>query len=1382
MSLFQNSVVTKYLQGQDKTKLFGSWIVFKNHFQNPTIQENICNSKEEQYQGEFLIDLFVNVLGYTKNPAPNFNLTTEYKNVKDSKKADGAILIKDKVRAVIELKGTNTTDLSKIEVQAFGYKNNQPDCVYVITANFEKLRFYIDNATEFLEFNLFHLTEKEFELLYLCLAHDNIANDVPKKLKEQSLSREKDITKSLYNDYSLFKRELHQDLVQRNTDFDALELFKKSQKLLDRFLFLFFAEDRQLLPPNSVRLILGDWRDLQERDEEIPLYNRFKKYFEYLNTGFKGKRYDVFAYNGGLFKPDAVLDAIKIDDELLFKHTLKLSEYDFVSEVDVNILGHIFENSLNELDEVKAQLEGGVIEKQNTKRKKDGVFYTPKYITKYIVDNTIGKLCTDKKTEIKIIEEDYHNDKKRTKATKQPLLEKLTNYRDWLLQITICDPACGSGAFLNQALDFLITEHKYIDELQAKLFGDAMVLSDVEKSILENNLYGVDLNEESVEIAKLSLWLRTAQPNRKLNNLNDNIKCGNSLIDDVAIAGEKAFNWQTAFPKIFKEKNKKAFHITTAIHDSRTSQRMIDYKVRAKRAMGTMPEPQINYLTDNDEMVIATTLSILVKEQLLNVLAFNVCKDHIHLVLVCEEEEVNEIVRKIKGRTAREVNKANGINPIVNKEYNNNIGSSNKGLKPLVDSASGENIAIAIGENNDISIGENIAIGIGEYNDNNGLKPIVGSTSVASVDSTRGASVGSTSVASVDSTIGENSDISIGENIDIGIGENSDISIGENIAIGIGENSDISIGENIAVGIGENIDNNGLKPIVNSTSLASVDSTIGENSDISIGENIAIGIGENNDNNGLKPIVDSTRGENIAIGRGENIKSTREKSIPLWTQKFHCKEIIDENQLSNTIHYVKTNRVKHNLPDNSNKRFKALIESITCDYEYAFRAEYKGGFDVVIGNPPYVRSRGLFEEKEKEYYINNYSTSSYQLDLYKLFIEKSCKIINSNGCMSFITPSVFLINEYDKPLRKFLLNDYNLNLIANTDENIFDDASVKTVVFVIDKKFSISSKINFFKIVKSQFIFEKQVLQELFVKQDYLINEKIDSDSLQIVNKLKKISFLDDFYEVKNGIKVRKELLFDKQDDANFKPFILGKNISPYYNSYDNIFIDYRIENEKLYSNQAFRNKEIFQQEKLIVRQILGKKIATTYDIADFFTDQTTYVINVKNPIYTLKYLICILNSKLMFYYFTNTSSDNKVVFPKVKKSQLLELPIVKSQNQNPFIEKADLMLSLNKDLQEQSQKFQRTIQRKFELDELPKKLQDWYLLSYGDFVKELAKKKIKLSLAQESDWEEYFITEATKLKAIKSEIEATDKIIDAMVYELYGLTKEEIAIVESAK
>jgi hypothetical protein len=297
--------------------------------------------------------------------------------------------------------------------------------------------------------------------------------------------------------------------------------------------------------------VLSDWKDLQERDVDIPLYDRFKKYFEYLNTGYKGKRYDVYAYNGGLFKPDEILDHITIDDNLLYQHALKLSDYDFASEVDVNILGHIFENSLNELDEIKAELEGQEIDKSKTKRKKDGVFYTPKYITKYIVENTVGKLCSEMKNELQIVDEDYIIDKKRQKKTLQLLVDKLNNYRKWLLQLTICDPACGSGAFLNQALDFLINEHAYIDELQAKLFGDAMILSDVEKSILENNLFGVDLNEESVEIAKLSLWLRTAQPNRKLNDLSGNIKCGNSLIDDSEVAGDKAFNWKDAFPQVF---------------------------------------------------------------------------------------------------------------------------------------------------------------------------------------------------------------------------------------------------------------------------------------------------------------------------------------------------------------------------------------------------------------------------------------------------------------------------------------------------------------------------------------------------------------------------------------------------------------------------------------------------------------------------------------------------------------------------------------------------------------------------------------------------------------------------------------------------------------
>ena len=565
MSLFQNNVTKKYTHTLDKKKLDEKWHLFTTIFHNTAKQDNIRNSKEEQYQEGFLRDLFVQILGYTLNPDAHYNLISEQKNETNSKKADGAIILNENVHAVIELKGTETTDLAKIENQAFGYKNNQKNCSYVIISNFEKLRFYIDNATEHIEFNLFTLSRAEFDLLYTCLSLESMQTDLPKKIKNESVSNEDKITAALYKDYSAFRKELFTDIEQLNPQYDRLLLFKKTQKLLDRFLFIFFAEDRQLLPTNLIFSINLEWQKLREARVPVSLYDRYKMYFQDLNTGARvslpafGKhtneivtaQYDIYAYNGGLFQPDDVLDTIAINDDLLFKHTKKLSEYDFESEVDVNILGHIFENSLNEIDEITNAIEGQEVDKTKTKRKKDGVFYTPKYITKYIVDNTIGKLCEEKKTELALDETKYTTDKRITVATKKKLIETLDSYRKWLLQLTIVDPACGSGAFLNQALEFLIAEHRYVDELQAKLFGDALVLSDVEGSILENNLFGVDLNEESVEIAKLSLWLRTAQRNRKLNSLNNNIKCGNSLIDDATIAGEKAFNWHNEFPQVF---------------------------------------------------------------------------------------------------------------------------------------------------------------------------------------------------------------------------------------------------------------------------------------------------------------------------------------------------------------------------------------------------------------------------------------------------------------------------------------------------------------------------------------------------------------------------------------------------------------------------------------------------------------------------------------------------------------------------------------------------------------------------------------------------------------------------------------------------------------
>jgi type I restriction-modification system DNA methylase subunit len=555
MTLYQKKVLDKYIKALDKKAIQEKYETFKTHFHNPIIQENIKKSKEEEYQEGFLTDLFVNILGYTKNPLEGYNLTTELKNVKDTKKVDGAIIIEDIVVAVIELKGVSIKDkdFKETEQQAFNYKNNQVGCNYVIISNFQKIRLYIDNAVTHQEWDLFSLTEEQFQELYISLAFENIKSDLPKKIKDKSLNEQDTITKELYKDYSTFKRDLYQDLVANNPEINQLTLFKKAQKLLDRFLFLFFAEDRGLLQPQSVRTIVKRWKTLKDLDAYKPLIESYKQYFGYLNDGYQSKDLVVYAYNGGLFAPDDIIDNLIISDDVLEKHTIKISDYDFESEVDVNILGHIFENSLNELEEVEAEIRGDIVEKTKTKRKKDGVFYTPKYITKYIVDNTIGKLCIEKKIELNINEEDYSTEKNIQSKTKKSLVEKLDTYRNWLLQLTICDPACGSGAFLNQALDFLIEEHAYIDELQAKLFGDALVLSDIEGSILENNLYGVDINEESIEIAKLSLWLRTAEPNRKLTSLSNNLKSGNSLIDDAEVAGNKAFKWKKEFPHVFEK-------------------------------------------------------------------------------------------------------------------------------------------------------------------------------------------------------------------------------------------------------------------------------------------------------------------------------------------------------------------------------------------------------------------------------------------------------------------------------------------------------------------------------------------------------------------------------------------------------------------------------------------------------------------------------------------------------------------------------------------------------------------------------------------------------------------------------------------------------------
>ncbi len=558
MALFQEAIIKKHLLTLDEQTIENAFLEYKRVY-SPDKIKNIRVAKEEQYQEGFIKEIFGSVLGYSVYPESPFNIETEKKNETNSKKADGAILKDEKVVGVIELKDNKTKNLDAVKDQAFGYKNNHKDCSYVISSNFHKLRFYIDDATDYEEFDLYNLEKETFKRFYLYLRKEGLLDkNLPKLLRQETKFHEEEISKKLYKDYSNFKRRFFENAVQNNPQHDKLELFKKSQKFLDRILFLLFAEDKGLVGTNSIVSIVEKWSGADD-DYYQPLYEMVNKYFGHLYRGYTYQKTGevIPQFGGELFAPDELLESLKIDDEVLKNDLLILSKYDFNTDVDVNILGHIFEHSLNEVDDVEAELRGETLDKTKSKRKKDGVFYTPKYITKYIVDNTLGKLCTEKKIELKLDEDiaifEYQKADGKLNEKGKDLFERLNTYKSWLLSVKVCDPACGSGAFLNQALSYFIEEHKFVDDIIAELTNTPLRLFDTDLQILENNIFGVDINEESVEIAKLSMWLRTAQPGRKLSDLSNNIKCGNSLIDDPAVAGDKAFNWEKEFPTVFEK-------------------------------------------------------------------------------------------------------------------------------------------------------------------------------------------------------------------------------------------------------------------------------------------------------------------------------------------------------------------------------------------------------------------------------------------------------------------------------------------------------------------------------------------------------------------------------------------------------------------------------------------------------------------------------------------------------------------------------------------------------------------------------------------------------------------------------------------------------------
>lgn len=253
----------------------------------------------------------------------------------------------------------------------------------------------------------------------------------------------------------------------------------------------------------------------------------------------------------------------------------------------------------------------------------------------------------------------------------------------------------------------------------------------------------------------------------------------------------------------------------------------------------------------------------------------------------------------------------------------------------------------------------------------------------------------------------------------------------------------------------------------------------------------------------------------------------------------------------------------------------------------------------------------------------------------------------------------------------------------------------------------------------------------------------------------------------------------DFRIDETYFPLIGSSNVQRYNLKTENSYIKY---GKNLAAPRRF---EIFTKPRILINRIFSKKTIDATYVEEIVINNTDIFNFIPKDEYAkyLKPIVAILTSNLCATYFKNSNVNlNRQVFPKLNVNNILEFPlptILKDESLNYLSTQVDTIISFNRDLQTLSQQFQRSLKRKFNLEELPKKLQDWYLLSYSDFIKELAKKKVILSLQQEAEWESYFISEAQKLLALKAQMTATDKAIDNIVYALYDLSKEEIEIVE---
>lgn len=488
----------------------------------------------------------------------------------------------------VELKGPGhnldraTGEKSAVE-QAWGYLTKQKDARFAIVSNLREIRLYHVTSSQ-RSAQVFDLAgigggtdqirEAALPLYYALSAETLLPGpdgvSIVERLIEQSRLESGDdaIVEAFYErSYRVRRDEFVRGFLQQQPPgVSPAQLVNAAQRLMNRLLFLYFGHDWGLFKYNPLAHIAA----IKDPFNPATLWQRVRDAFRKIDAGFSPPagfgELGLFGYNGGLFRFDRLLDEVlNVNDDVLRHLHAQWRTYDFKSELPVELLGHVFEQSITDLEDLTAELSQSAAARDaagagtsappaenaearrrrvedDGERKRRGVYYTPAYITRYIVEAALGAHIERARA--------AHRARFGADADGRAAAEA---WRDEVLPaVRVIDPACGSGAFLSQAFDALKAAYTEADAAVIAAGGRAWGAEAIGETILSRNLFGVDRSPDAVELTKLSLWLKSARAERKLQGLDGTLGCGDSIIDDPAVSGE-AFRWRDVFAPVFAE-------------------------------------------------------------------------------------------------------------------------------------------------------------------------------------------------------------------------------------------------------------------------------------------------------------------------------------------------------------------------------------------------------------------------------------------------------------------------------------------------------------------------------------------------------------------------------------------------------------------------------------------------------------------------------------------------------------------------------------------------------------------------------------------------------------------------------------------------------------